>query len=87
MANQRSLTAQIVLVVKKETTQKNKTKKNQEKNKFKKKKKMEIIVPTMNHYPRNGQEGDPEFPQDKILIPVYKTYLYATLSPSGLCCI
>ena len=86
MANQRSLTASIVLVVKKETTQKKQTKKNQEKNKLKKKK-MEIIVPTMNHYPRNGQEGDPEFPQDKILIPVYKTYLYATLSPSGLCCI
>ena len=27
----------------------------------KKKRKMGIIVPTMNHYPRNGQEGDLEF--------------------------
>ena len=24
-------------------------------------KKMGIIVPTMNHYPMNGYEGDPEF--------------------------
>ena len=32
------------------------TKENQEK-----KIKMGIIVPTMNHYPRNGQEGDLEF--------------------------
>ena len=34
------------------------TKKKQEKINNKK---MGIIVPTMNHYPRNGQEGDPEF--------------------------
>ena len=56
MANQCSLTAQIVLVVnKKKQNDKKQTKKNQ------KKKKMGIKVPTMNHYPWNGQEGDPEF--------------------------
>ena len=26
-----------------------------------KKERLGIIVPTMNHYPRNGLEGDPEF--------------------------
>ena len=38
----------------KETTQ-------QKTNKEKPRKKMGIIVPIMNHYPRNGSEGDPEF--------------------------
>ena len=59
MANQCSLTAQIALVVKKRNkgTKNKQTKKNQ----GKKKRKMGIIVPTMNHYPRNGQEGDLEF--------------------------
>ena len=36
-------------------------KKQTKKNQGKKKRKMGIIVPTMNHYPRNGQEGDLEF--------------------------
>ena len=62
----------------------NTTKNKQRKNKKKiNKKKKETIVPTMNHYPRNGQEGDLKF--STILIPVYKIYLYATLPPSGLC--
>ena len=39
---------------KKETTQ-------QKTNKEKLRKKMGTIVPTMNHYPRNGQEEDSEF--------------------------
>ena len=65
---------------KRNNTTKNKQRKN--KKKLNKKKKKEIIVPTMNHYPRNGQEGDLEF--STILIPVYKIYLYATLPPSGL---
>ena len=33
----------------------------QQANKEKTKEKMEIIVPIMNRYPRNGQEGDLEF--------------------------
>ena len=57
MANECSLIAHIALVVKREKQRYEKqTKKNQGK-----KRKMGIIVSIMNHYPRNGWEGDPEF--------------------------
>ena len=46
---------------KKEKQRYNKQTNKQRKIKEKKKRKMGIIVPTMNHYPRNGQEGDLEF--------------------------
>ena len=59
MANQCFLIAQIALVIKKRN--KGTTNKQTKKNQGKKKRKMGIIVPTMNHYPRTGQEGDLEF--------------------------
>ena len=40
---------------------KRETKVQQTNKQRKKKRKMGIIVPTMNHYPRNGQKGDFEF--------------------------
>ena len=30
---------------------------------------MEIIAPTMNHYPRNGWEGEPEFSTTQVSNP------------------
>ena len=55
IANQCFLTSYIVSVVKKEKQNNKKQTKNN--NKLK----LGTIVPTMNHYPRNEQEGDPEF--------------------------
>ena len=55
IANQCFLTSQIVSVVKKEKQNNKKQTKNN--NKLK----LGTIVPAMNHYPRNEQEGDPEF--------------------------
>ena len=41
----------------------------QQTNKEKPRKKMRIIVPTMNHCPRNGLEGDPEFSTRRVSNP------------------
>ena len=59
MVIQCSLTSQILLFVKKDKQNDNRQrKKNRGENK---QIKIGIIVPTMNHYSRNGLEGDPEF--------------------------
>ena len=66
MANQCFLTAQIVLVVQKKSKTKNKKQTAQQKKKQRKnqekinKLKKGIIVSTMNHYPKNRYEREPE---------------------------